>query len=77
MFAYEQALRATSTSYAPWYAIPADDKPYMRATIAEIVVDAMTSIGLEYPVASDEDLAKFDDVRQELGESDADDEVVD
>ena len=39
MFAYEQALRATSVSHAPWYDIPADDKPYLRATIAEIVVD--------------------------------------
>ncbi len=30
MQAYERALNATSKPWAPWYAIPADDKPYMR-----------------------------------------------
>lgn len=40
MRAYEEALNATSRSWAPWYAIPADDKPYMRMKVAEIVVAA-------------------------------------
>jgi PPK2 family polyphosphate:nucleotide phosphotransferase len=66
MLAYEQALNASSTESAPWYAIPADDKPYMRAIIAEIIVEAMTSIGLEYPVATAEDEARFDEARREL-----------
>lgn len=77
MFAYEEALNATSTPYAPWYAIPADDKPYMRATIAEIVVDAMSSLGLEYPEASAEDVARFDQARKQLDESDRDNKIVD
>jgi PPK2 family polyphosphate:nucleotide phosphotransferase len=47
--AFEQALRATSTEWAPWYAIPADDKPYMRQQVAEIVVATLDSLGLEYP----------------------------
>jgi len=66
MNAYEHALNATSTSSAPWYAIPADDKPYMRATIAEIVLAAMQSIGLEYPRASAKDEARFAEAREEL-----------
>jgi PPK2 family polyphosphate:nucleotide phosphotransferase len=77
MHAYEEALNATSTLAAPWYAIPADDKPYMRATIAEIIVDAMTSIGLEYPQANAEDLARFDEARRELDDSDGDNDIVD
>ena len=36
MGAYEAALNATSRPWAPWYAIPADDKPYMRARVADI-----------------------------------------
>jgi PPK2 family polyphosphate:nucleotide phosphotransferase len=51
MRAYEDALNATSRPWAPWYAIPADDKPYMRARVADIIIDAMQSIGLQYPDA--------------------------
>ncbi len=35
MHAYEEALNATSTPWAPWYAVPADDKAYMRVAVAE------------------------------------------
>jgi len=70
MHAYEDALNNTSREWAPWYAIPADDKRYMRATIAGIIVAALESIGLKYPVASDEDRAQFDDSRQALMEPD-------
>lgn len=66
MHAYEEALNATSRPWAPWYAIPADNKPYMRARIASIIVDALKSIGLEYPEPSAEDLAEFEECRKEL-----------
>jgi PPK2 family polyphosphate:nucleotide phosphotransferase len=49
MRAYEQALRATSRPWAPWYAIPADSKSYMRMTVAEILVQALESLDLKYP----------------------------
>jgi len=68
MAAYEDALNNTSREWAPWYAIPADDKRFMRATIAGIIVDALESIGLKYPVASEEDRAKFDESRRALNE---------
>ena len=71
MNAYEDALNATSKAWAPWYAIPADDKGYMRARVAEIIVDALQSIGLRYPQPSDEDRAEFAASRAEL-ESQAD-----
>lgn len=66
MHAYEEAMNATSRPWAPWYAIPADDKPYMRACVAEIMVAAMASIGLDYPDATPEDLSKFEEVRKLL-----------
>jgi len=52
MVAYEEALNATSRSWAPWYAIPADNKPYMRNAVAEIVVRTLDSLGLAYPMVS-------------------------
>lgn len=66
MEAYEDALNATSRSWAPWYAIPADSKPYARACVAEIIVEALGSVGLEYPQPTDEDRATFDVARAEL-----------
>lgn len=66
MHAYEDALNGTSREWAPWYAVPADDKRYMRATIAGIIVDALDGIGLKYPTATDEDKAHFDESRQAL-----------
>ena len=71
MHAYEAALNATSRPWAPWYAIPADDKPYMRARVAEIIIDSLQSIGLRYPEPSAEDRARFAESRAEL-ESQAD-----
>jgi PPK2 family polyphosphate:nucleotide phosphotransferase len=68
MHAYEDALNATSREWAPWYAIPADNKPYMRATIAGIIVEALQNIGLRYPVPTDEDKDQFDESRRLLSD---------
>ena len=66
MQAYEDALNGTSRAWAPWYAIPADDKPYMRARVADIIIDALQSIGLKYPEPTAEDRAEFAEARKEL-----------
>ena len=49
MRAYGEALNATSRPWAPWYAIPADDKPYMRMVVSGIVVEALERLDLHYP----------------------------
>lgn len=69
MDAYEAALNATSTPWAPWFAIPADDKPYMRATVAETVVDALASLDLKYPEADTELADRIGQIREELDNS--------
>lgn len=66
MAAYEQALNATSRPWAPWYAIPADDKRYMQARVAEIIIASLKSIGLRYPQPSDENRAAYASARAEL-----------
>ncbi|MDA0679188.1 MAG: polyphosphate kinase 2 family protein [Proteobacteria bacterium] len=70
MRAYEDALNSTSREWAPWYAIPADDKRFMRATIAGIVVAALESIGLTYPLPNEDDMGKFEESRRILNEPD-------
>ncbi len=66
MDAYQAALRATSKAWAPWYSIPADDKPFMRRAVAEIVVDTLARLPLAYPRPSDADRAAMEQIRREL-----------
>ena len=53
MKAYQDALNATSTAHAPWYAIPADSKPFMRGAVADIIVRTLRSLRLEWPQVDD------------------------
>lgn len=66
MDAYQDALRATSKPWAPWYAIPADSKPYMRRVVAEIVVETLSQLKLPAPVVSDENRVELERVKAEL-----------
>lgn len=66
MNAYNETLKATSKPWAPWYAIPADDKPYMRLTVAKIIRQTMESLALEYPKVSKKEKARFAEMRQLL-----------
>jgi PPK2 family polyphosphate:nucleotide phosphotransferase len=66
--AVEEALPATSTKSTPWYVIPADDKWYARAAIADIIASHLESLDLEYPKVSKEDEAKFEALAKQLSE---------
>jgi PPK2 family polyphosphate:nucleotide phosphotransferase len=55
MAAYEKAITATSTDWAPWYVIPADHKHVMQAMVASILVDTIDSLDLQWPTVSDAD----------------------
>lgn len=50
--AYQSALAATSTEWAPWYVIPADHKHVARAVVASILSRRIDELGLEYPTTS-------------------------
>jgi len=66
MEAYETALNETSRPWAPWYAIPADDKPFMRWQVASIVAEALDGLELSYPVASEARERELAQLRREL-----------
>jgi PPK2 family polyphosphate:nucleotide phosphotransferase len=52
--AYEELFNNTSTKYAPWYIIPADNKWFTHAAVADILVKKLKDLNLEYPNVSDE-----------------------
>ncbi len=66
MHAYEDALNATSRPWAPWYAIPADDKPYMRMCVAEIIVKALQQLDLRYPKPDADSRKELEGIRRYL-----------
>ena len=66
MQAFEAALGATSRPWAPWYAVPADDKHYMRATVAGIIVAALECLNLKYPRPDRKDHERFREMREWL-----------
>jgi PPK2 family polyphosphate:nucleotide phosphotransferase len=64
--AYQDALNETSRPWAPWYAVPADDKDFMRRTVAGILVETMRRMHLHYPVASAKDRRAMKTAKKQL-----------
>jgi PPK2 family polyphosphate:nucleotide phosphotransferase len=54
MRAYEDVFTHTSTKYAPWYIIPADNKWFMRLAVAAITYQTLEDLDLKYPTVSKE-----------------------
>ena len=49
MKAYEACLSATSTSTAPWYVVPADDKENARLIISRVILGTLKELKMSYP----------------------------
>lgn len=64
--AYDDALSATSTDWAPWYVIPADHKYAMRALVGGIVVHVIDRLHLSPPTLDDDQKAALDRARARL-----------
>lgn len=46
---YEEMLNRTSTQYAPWYVIPADNKWFSRYAIGKIIYKTLKNMDLSFP----------------------------
>jgi PPK2 family polyphosphate:nucleotide phosphotransferase len=66
MQAYEEAIAATSTEYAPWYVVPADKKWVSRAVVAAVLAGTIRGLGLEWPRVDDAKRRQLDDARRLL-----------
>ncbi|MEJ2308263.1 MAG: polyphosphate kinase 2 family protein [Gammaproteobacteria bacterium] len=66
MDAYQQALAPTSKPWAPWYAIPANNKRWMRWQVAKIVRKTLEALDPRYPSVSADDMAHFQAMRERL-----------
>ena len=61
---YGEAIEKTSTEYAPWYIVPADNKWYTRFVVARIVERAMHKLAPEFPEMSEETKEQIEKIRQ-------------
>ena len=64
--AYQSALTETSREWAPWYAIPADDKPYMRVAVARILVATLERMDPKFPKLDAKQRSELDEGRRRL-----------
>ena len=64
--AFSDVLSNTSTEWAPWYVIPADDMPFARVASAGVIANALIGIDPRYPVVTSEQKADLLVAKQAL-----------
>lgn len=61
MRVYADAINKTSTTWAPWHVIPADDKPMARYLIGKIILERLELFtDIKEPKLNDDDLANLE-----------------
>jgi len=64
---YEEAINKTSTDYAPWYVVPADDKEMARYIVAKIIWEEMQKhTDIKEPELDDKIKANIEMYKQQL-----------
>jgi PPK2 family polyphosphate:nucleotide phosphotransferase len=66
MYAFEEAIRATASKHAPWYAVPADNKWFTRLLVAAAIVAAVEELDLAFPKIDAEKKKELAAARAEL-----------
>jgi len=66
MEVYGECLGATSTHHAPWYVVPADDKPNARLIVSRIVLDTLEELKMAYPTVSATRRRELQAIRKQL-----------
>ena len=52
--AYEDMIRHTATSHAPWHVVPADHKWFTRVVVVQTIITALERLDLAFPTVSRE-----------------------
>ena len=66
MAAYEDMVRATSRPHAPWYVVPANNKPFARLVVAKAMIEALEKLDLKFPKVDPAALKEMEKVRKAL-----------
>ena len=63
---FEDAINATATPHAPWYAVPADNKWIMRVIVSTVITETIQSLDLSMPEITDQKKKELDEARKAL-----------
>lgn len=63
MSAYEDAFTHTSTDWAPWHIIPADNKWFTRLAVASFIYHKLKSLNLAYPVIEENHMERLQEAK--------------
>lgn len=66
MQAYEDAINETSTDYAPWFVIPADQKWFSRVAAIQIIIDKLEEMNLKFPKLSEKEKKALEESKLKL-----------
>ena len=66
MHAFEEAIQATASKRAPWYAVPADNKWFTRIVVAAAIVEAVERLDLAYPTVDANKMKELEAARAAL-----------
>jgi PPK2 family polyphosphate:nucleotide phosphotransferase len=66
MHAYGDMIRSTSSEYAPWHIVPADNKWFTRIAVASILIEALSGLDLRYPAIDKKRRASLAVARKQL-----------
>ena len=66
--AFEDAINQTSTKWAPWWVIPADNKWVTRVLVSTVITRSIEKLGLKMPVVSHERQQELVEARRRLDE---------
>ena len=66
MKAYEEMIQETSTKYAPWYVVPANNKWFTRVIVGSAVIEALASLDLAYPEVDQSKLKELAAAKKKL-----------
>jgi PPK2 family polyphosphate:nucleotide phosphotransferase len=66
MEAYEAMFNHTSTEWAPWHIIPANDRWFSRIALGSIIYRRFKTLKLKYPVVTAEQKKKLEEAKKQL-----------
>ena len=66
MRAYAECIAATTTARAPWYIVPADDKPNARLIVSQVIVEALDALDMRFPTLDADEQKQLRALRRKL-----------
>lgn len=65
-YCYQELLNKTSKEHAPWFVIPADDKPTARLLVAQTILDTLKQLNFKEPELPEKYKVEIENYKNQL-----------